>query len=454
MRERAFRRRDLPRDLMKPDTAPHGAPMSLPRAFRLLVLLLVASIVTGCGSGGGGNSSSSVRFFNALVDGGSINVVVGDTTAVTALPFEGITGYVEVDSGSQEFQVSVSGGTSTVVDQTINLQGSTNYTYVVYGTASSPLATMLVDTETSPNGGTFLLRVTNAAFGTAALDVYITAPGASLANAVPNISNIGQGGTSGYASLNSGTLQIRMTLANSKQVIYDAGTYTFANQGTYEIVAYTKGSSTLVNAAVLAVDSTGTGSVANSKVAQFKAIQAAPGTGSINVLVDGVVALANIPYQGASSYGVVASGPHTVNFEAAATPGATIATAQPPFASATDTSIVLTGTPGATTAVVLNDNNLPGSAGRARVRFVNVAPGLGPVDVYVNFAPKVVALATNAASGYTEYVEDTYAINFDRAGTTEVVLSMPSVALTKGRTYTIYLVGTPATLAGVITADK
>ena len=429
--------------------------MSLSRVLRLSVLLLIASIVAGCGSSSNDSSSANVRFVNALVDGGAINVVVGsdNTSVVSGLQFEGITGYLEVDSGTQEFKVSVSGGTSTVIDQNLNLEGDQYYTYIVYGTASAPLATTLSDNVTAPNSGIFYLRVTNAAFGTTALDLYVTAPGASLANAVPNVSNIPLSGTSGFASLTPGTLQIRLTLSNSKQVIYDSGALPFVNQASYELVAYTRGSSTLVNAALLNVDPSGIGAIVNSKVAQFKMIHAAPGTAAVNVFVDGNVALANIPYQGASSYGTVASGTHTVNIEAAATPGATIASAQPPFNGATDTSIVLTGTTGATTAIVLNDNNLPGSAGRARVRFVNVAPGLGAVDVYVNFAPKVTALATNAASAYTEYVQDTYAINFDLAGTTNVVLSMPAVALNAGRTYTVYLVGTPGALAGVVTAD-
>ncbi|MEO5763884.1 MAG: DUF4397 domain-containing protein [Casimicrobiaceae bacterium] len=427
--------------------------MSFPRVLRIVALLLMALLVTGCGNKSSGSKSASVRFVNALVDAGAINVVVGNNNAVTGLPFEGISGYIQVNSGTQEFKTSVSGGTSTVIDQNLNLGGDQYYTYVVYGTASAPLSAVLPDTVSTPNSGVFLLRVTNAAFGTQALDVYVTAPGASLASSVPNISNIQQNGTSGFASLTPGTLQVRFTLANSKQVIYDSGSLPFANQASYEIVAYTRGSSTLVNGAVLSVNTSGAGLIVNSQVAQFKMIHAAPGTGAVNVFVDSGVALANIPYLGASSYSIVAAGPHTVNIEAAATPGATIATAQPPFAAATDTSIVLTGTPGATTALVLNDNNLPGSAGRARVRFVNVAPALGAVDVYVNFAPRVTALATNTASGYTEYVDDTYAINFDLAGTTNVVLSLPSVALAAGRTYTIYLVGTPGALAAVVTAD-
>ena len=63
-------------------------------------------------------------------------------------------------------------------------------------------------------------------------------------------------------------------------------------------------------------------------------------------------------------------------------------------------------------------------------------------------------LATNTASSYVELVEDTYTINFDLAGTTTVVLNMPSVSVTAGRTYTLYLMGTPGSpLTGVLTRD-
>ena len=102
---------------------------------------------------------------------------------------------------------------------------------------------------------------------------------------------------------------------------------------------------------------------------------------------------------------------------------------------------------------MLSDLNLPGTAGTARVRFVNVAPNLGPVDVRVNFAAKVTSLQQNAASAYVEFVEDTYTIDFVVAGTATTLLSLPAVALTAARTYTLYLVGTSGQLAGVLTRD-
>jgi hypothetical protein len=145
--------------------------------------------------------------------------------------------------------------------------------------------------------------------------------------------------------------------------------------------------------------------------------------------------------------------PQDVTVEAVTSPGATIASARPPFASATDTSIVLTGTPGAQTAVVLADTNIPGTVGNARIRFGNMATDVGPVDVYVNFAPQASAVATNAASGYVELAEDTYTVNFDLAGTTSIVLSVPQASLVAGRTYSLYLAGAAGQYAAVLTRD-
>jgi hypothetical protein len=426
--------------------------MTIRRALYMLAACLLAVTVAGCGKSSSSSGSAQIRFFNGLVDAGAINVSVGSKSPVSGLPFEGQTLYQGVDSGNQEFKVGIAGGTSTIIDTTLSINSS-NYTYIVYGTSSAPTAQLISDSITDPTSGLFQIRVTNVAFGSSGVDVYITTPGASLDTASPNISNITYGGSSAFTQLTPGALQLRLTLHNSKQVIYDAGTVTFGDRVSYGLVVYTKGSSALVNATLFTMDSAGNGTLINSKVAQFKVVHAAPGTAAINAFVDGTVAFANIPYQNASSYETLAAGTHNVTIETVTAPGAVIASAQPPFPSATDTSVVVTGSPGAQTAVVLSDNNLPGTTGAARVRFVNVATDLGAVDVLVNFSKRVSNLAPNAASSYVELLEDTYAINFDLAGTTTVVLSLPAVSVTAARTYTLYLVGTSGQLASVLTRD-
>src|SRR5206468_842390 len=83
-------------------------------------------------------------------------------------------------------------------------------------------------------------------------------------------------------------------------------------------------------------------------------------------------------------YDTASAGSHSFAVQATATPGANLLTLAATLASATDTSLAFSGPAGALVPLVLNDNNLPPPAGRARVRFVNVSPGLGPLDVYVN----------------------------------------------------------------------
>jgi hypothetical protein len=443
----------------------YGTSMSLSRLARrlsaplaALALILLPVLLAGCNLKSGGfviTTPAHLRFFNALVDGGPISATLGtnQTTILAGLPFEGLTGYIDISAGNQELKI-VANGTSTISDATTLFIDDSSYTYLIYGTSAAPTVLQVSDTATvTPDSGQFFLRVINAAYGSAGIDVYVTAPGASLDNMSPNVSNLAYNSTSLFSVFSSGGYQVRFTVPNSKQVIYDAGSLTFAEKTSYQLVAYTKGSSTLVNGALLTLDTSGTGNVVNNRFAQFKLIHAAPGTTAINALLDGTQVLANIPYQGASSYEALAAGAHTLTIETVAAPGAVIASAQPPFAAATDTSIVVTGTPGAQTAVVFPDTNLPGTEGTARIRFVNVAPNVGPVDVYVNFAPQASGVATNAASGYVALAENTYAITFDVAGTTTLLLNLPAIALTSGRTYTLYLVGTSGALAGVLTRD-
>ena len=437
--------------------------MSLSRLARLfwsptaVVLLLVPLLLSGCNLKSGGfviSKPAHLRFVNTLVDGGAITVNLNDSgPIVTGLPFEGITSYIDVNSGNQEIEI-VANGTSSIYDVTFLYIDDASYTFLIYGTSASPVVQLVADTVTNtPGDGVFVLRAINGAYANGGLDVYVTTPGVPLDNQSPNFSGLAYGSQTLFTTINAGTYQVRLTVPNSKQVIYDAGTLTFATQQSYELVAYTKGSATLLNAALLTLDDVGTGSIVNSTLAQFKLVHAGPGTGPINGFINGAIALANIPYQSASSYEPLAAGTPTVTVETVATPGAAIATAQPTFGPATDSSIVLTGTPGATSAVVLSDMNLPGTAGSARVRFVNVAPGVGPVDVYVNFAQRVPNIPTNATSGYIEFAENTYNVTFNVAGTTTLLLNLPAVAVTAGRTYTLYLVGTPGNLAGALLRD-
>ena len=174
----------------------------------------------------------------------------------------------------------------------------------------------------------------------------------------------------------------------------------------------------------------------------------------LNVIVDGNLFLSNI-YRGVELHAVGAA---HLTVQATATPGANLLSLVDTLAPATDTSLVLSGPAGGLLALILQDNNLPPPAARARVRFVNTSPDFASLDVYVNFSKQVSSLATNSGSSYIELTADTtigtaFEFDFNTAGTVTPVLKLPNTTIVAGKTYTIYVVG-PATAGRTKTIDR
>ena len=430
------------------------------RRVLVTLLCLLSLALVGCTSKNDGGGDAKIRVVNVIPDAAAISLQLDkDPPLVNALAFQGLTQYLSTGRGSREFKVSANGGTTFAIDTTLSL-GANNYSYIVYGPVASAQSLLVLETGlTVPNSGTFNFRVINVAAGIGAVDVYLTAAGADLNSTSPNIASVGAGAISSLVPVNTGSYELRVTAAGTKDVIYDTGVQAFTtSQGTYQAVIYTKGSAKLPNVAVLNVDSTGTGQVNDNLLAEFKVLNASSVASPLNVLVDGNIVLSNIPFAGISDYVTASAGSHTFAVQATATPGANLLTLVATLASATDTSLAFSGPAGALVSLVLNDNNLPPPAGRARVRFVNVSPGLGPLDVYVNFSKQLSGLASNSGSPYIEVTADAaigtlYEFDFNIAGTTSVALKVPSVSIIAGHTYTIYVVGAPATPQAVVAKD-
>ena len=435
-------------------------------------LSLVAVAVNGCNSGKGVTDPAvqfaMLRIVNLIPDaGGPLNVTLDGNTFVSGLNFEALTQYQQIDSGTRAIQVSVAGGASNIISTSLSFTGITNYTLVIYGPAGEATSLLVSDACPSsaqavcsdPGAGNFNLRVINAATTGAGVDVYVTAPGANLDAAAPNFAGVSVGTTSTFSIVAAGNLEIRVTSAGTKEVIYDSVPQSFSERAVVEAIVYTRTSSKLVGVSLLNNDSTGTSITSPNLLSQFKVINGSSVPSPINVFVNQNLLLSNIPFGGASSYQKTATGSPTVSVEATATPGAAQLTLMPALGPGTDSSILLTGPSGALKALVLGDNNLPPVPNRARVRLVNGTTDISALDVYVNFSKLVSGLAMNAAIAGLEFNADpvagtSYEFDFNVAGTTQSSLKLPGVALFGGKTYTIYVVGPQAALSGIFTGDN
>ena len=430
-----------------------------------VVLTCVLSLALGsCNTGKGvsnGSTHGTLRLINVIPNaGGPLNVTFDLKPFVTDLPFEGMTQYQTIDAGLREVQVSVAGSSTNVIDVTPVFLPDTAYTFVAFGALANASGMILNDTLIfDPGAGMFALRVVNGASNNGGVDVYVTAPGEDLNTVSPSIAGVGYGTTSFFVNLPVGDREIRITAANSKQVIYDTPAQTFVERAHVQAIVYSRGSSTLVNVAFLNIDDTGTGSIANSSLARFKVINGSSVGSPLNVFVDQDLALSNIPYAAASSYQTINAGQRVLTVEPTATPGAVLLTLTPTFPPASDTAIAITGTAGALTATLYSEPNFPPAPSRARVRFVNSTMDVAALDVFVNFSRQVSGLATNTISAGIELDADAtagtaYELDFNVSGSSQTSLQLPAVLLLGGQLYTIYVVGPGAALAGVVVQDN
>lgn len=426
---------------------------------RALTVLLCTFAFALASCGHSSSNNASLRIVNVIPDAPAVSVQLGtNPPLVTGLLFQQLTQYMSAPSGSQDFMVSANGGMSFAINETLSM-GSGSYTYVVYGPVVSATG-LLINENNLPtvNSGEFNFRVINAAAGIGPVDLYLTPLGTDLNTTSPTVSDVGLGAVSSFIGINVGTLEVRATATGTKNVIYDTVPQAFANGDSYEAVVFTKGSARLVSVAILDENNNGTGQVNDNLLAEFKVLNASTAGTALNVLVNGTLALSNIPYQGVSNYVTTPAGSSTFTVQATATPGANLLTLVATLASATDTSLVFSGPTGGLIPLVLNDNNLPPPALNARVRFVNASPGLGPIDVYVNFSQTIPNLAQNSGSIYVNETADAtigtaFEFDFNIAGTTTPVLKLPGVVIIAGHTYTVYVVGPSNTPQGVVSQD-
>jgi hypothetical protein len=427
-------------------------------AWVSLAVLLVAAIA-GCTLKSGGYNTTSppkVRVFNAAIDIGAVDLTLGSVLAVPLLGYEQAAPYHAASTGTQALQFTYSGSDTVISSTTQDLENGDRFSYILYGRPTAPATILVRDNIDLPGGGSYKIRFINAATETGPLDLYITAPGATLdASATPTISNVALGTASDFVEPNAGSVEVRITRAGSKVAIYDSGQVTLSERNAYELVAYSRGDPNLVNATIFTMDTLGSAQLLPSTLSELRLVNAVPGTPIINLVIDGTTALGNIAYPFASAYQPGIPGTHTVSVEPASSPGNPLVTGSQTFPPGGASTVVALGPAGSVIAVALADINfMPSVAGNARVRVVNAQSGGAGVTTFVNGGLAVGALTPGQASLYFELPAQTYTFGFVDSTSSAPLLDVPGVVLAAGHTYTLYLIGLPGQLTSLLTLDR
>ncbi|MBN1937848.1 MAG: DUF4397 domain-containing protein [Anaerolineae bacterium] len=175
--------------------------------------------------------------------------------------------------------------------------------------------------------------------------------------------------------------------------------------------------------------------------ARVRVVHASPDAPAVDVLVNGGVAFANAPFKGITGYAPLATG--TYNIKVVPTGETTPVVIEADLTlEAKDYTVVAVGKLADIEPLVLVDNNATPAAGKAHVRFVHVSPDAPAVDIAVKGGPVLFSnIAFKEVGDYLPVDAATYDLEVRLAGTSNVVLSVPGLALADRTVYTVFAMG-------------
>jgi len=177
-----------------------------------------------------------------------------------------------------------------------------------------------------------------------------------------------------------------------------------------------------------------------------RVVHTSPDAPAVDVYIDGRKAVTALAFGKASDYQAVTAGPH--DFQIFAT-GAD-ATKDKPVINGRGTSvpadarlsIIVLDRLANIKGLLADDRTATAATGKAKVKFIHAAPDAPSVDIAVKGGPVLFANTEfGKAYPYQDVDAKTYDLEVRMAGKTDVVLSLPGVALNAGTTYSIYAVG-------------
>lgn len=206
---------------------------------RLLVAVVPALFLAACGGGDDDDlddrldlADPKVRVLHAVPLAPDVSLFRNDVVVggATDLSYKDATNYINVSTATQKWDVRTTGTPAlTVGSVTFDARRGNKYTLVAVPDAGSVTELVLIDDPYNKSiaSDNARVRVFNAAFNAASLDIYLTAPGADLATTTPNFAAVGYKAAlpvsgSDSVQIEGGSYQLRMTTAGTKTVIFDA----------------------------------------------------------------------------------------------------------------------------------------------------------------------------------------------------------------------------------------
>lgn len=159
-------------------------------------------------------SKSRVLVTHASPDAPGVDLLVDNTIAGTNLTFPNNTGYLEVNSGSRNVKVNVTGTSTTAIEANLNLAADKNYSVFAVNNVAMIEAVVLEDDLTTPASGKAHVRFLHLSPNAPAVDITTTTGAVVFGNYVFKQA-------SAFTPLDAGTYDLQVRLAGTSTVVLD-----------------------------------------------------------------------------------------------------------------------------------------------------------------------------------------------------------------------------------------
>jgi hypothetical protein len=240
-------------------------------------------------------------------------------------------------------------------------------------------------------------------------------------------------------------------VGDPNDVRLDVPAFTLADKKHNTLILTAGGSGVLVNGTQLEQQSTGT-SLKNTK-ARVRVVASMNAAGNVAVSVGGTTLVGGLRSPSVGPYTLVNAGDLNLTVRVN---GNVISNATQSFAAGNDYTLMTYGLEGAGQVKVLaDDNRLPSSTSRVKVRLVHGLAGVDPLTLSVDYLALATDQLSGAASAYaTTNAASSVRIDVTSASAPAALYSATEVNLQGQGVYTVFMLGGNAAPTGVIRKER
>ena len=436
--------------------------MRLVRRFFSSGALLAAALwattsLVACGGSSGSSSTSgttTVRALNLTSDLASVDLLSDDTTRFSALGADQLAADQGFDAGTYTLKVRRNGSSADLLTQSHVLAGDAHYLAVVWGRESALRLSALPEdqTDTDITSGYSRLRVMNATIDSGAVDVYVTSSAADISDTAATVSAATAGQITAFKDISAGTYRLRVTGAGDPADLrLDIPAISLGSQ-KHNTLILTAGSSGVLLHGLLAPRREAALVLKNTQ-ARVRVLAGVDASGSVGVTLGARTLAGSLRSPSVGPYALVDAGTATL---ALRVNGVLASETAQTYTAGTDYTLLVYGT-AATPQIsrLVDDNRLPSTSARSRVRLINGTTGSDPLTLSVEYAAVGNDVAAGGASAYVTLLSNASA----RVDVTAPSAALPLFSDTDANlqslgVYSVIMLGGNAVPTGVLRKER